>query len=123
MKPSLIFPLIVIFLASFFAGVFVDRSMKGGEEQGKPTILDSAKVVPAGPGPIIGSSTTTVGIVDPDQYKFYITFPFNYRMGKDSLVVFANDRVQALCSIGATVWTEKEWKNAQVLWRRMKEGG
>ncbi len=47
--------------------------------------------------------------------KYYITFPFNYKMG-EHLVVEASrevDKIEVLCSIGATVWTEEEWKDTQ----------
>lgn len=50
------------------------------------------------------------------EAKYYITLPFNYKVG-DSIEVTIREvpdtawtRLQALTAIGAKVWTEEEWK-------------
>ena len=41
--------------------------------------------------------------------KFYITFPFDYKMG-DNIEVEADNSLDAYCKLSATVWPEKDWK-------------
>jgi hypothetical protein len=41
--------------------------------------------------------------------KFVITIP----MCPFAMIVEADSRVEALCKIGATVWTEEDWMSAE----------
>lgn len=55
----------------------------------------------------------------PKKQKYYITFPFNYSIG-DSLVVFAESRIEALVMTGVTVWNEFEWNYSKEWEKRIE---
>lgn len=54
--------------------------------------------------------------------KYYVTLPFDYKMG-DSIVVYVKKnglgRIDAMCSFGATVWTEREWNDMQKIRKQL----